>query len=333
MEEQNENNKESFIIHNELDHNKEEGKEYIFDNNNRNKEKEKIKHKDNNIIIHNNNIHQNQISELEEMNNNRKYSCINSDERELNKSEYKNRINLIKDIDSIENKTNNNPIISLYRNKIIKNKKSNNNQVQTQIKSKKEVNIDKNKNKNIIKIKHDEDETVDKKIKLSLTPNKKQISHLISSNFSDTVRPLEKSNININNSKINNDNEKKIKINIFKNLKNILISPNNTERALDTNDNNIIYEDTKNSNEDIKINNGRADVIFSSNLQLMPMEVKKKNYKSIELDDEESNIDGEIKININVDKIKQLKQNRLNNFISETINQNDTQNENLNHEE
>ena len=39
----------------------------------------------------------------------------------------------------------------------------------------------------------------------------------------------------------------------------------------------------------------------------MSMEVKKKTYKSIELDDEESNIDGEIKININVDKIKQLK--------------------------
>ena len=65
----------------------------------------------------------------------------------------------------------------------------------------------------------------------------------------------------------------------------------------------------------------------------MPNEVKKKNYKSIELDDEESNIGDEIKININVDKIKQLRQNRLNNFISETIYQNDTQNENINHEE
>ena len=335
LELENENNKESFIIQNELNNKKEEGKEYIFDT--KDKEKERQKEKDNNIVIHNNNnSHQNQMSELEEMNNNRKYLCTNSDERELNKSEYKNRTNLFKDIDSNDNKGNNNPIISLYKNKIIKNKEPNDNQVQTQIqneKNEKEITI--GNNKHIIKLKHDEDERLEKKLKLCLTPRKKQISHIISSNFSDTVRSLENSKNNNNNSRINNDNDKKIKNNNYINLKNILISPNETERPLDTNDNNIIYEDTKNSNEEIKINNGGADIIFSSNLQLqlMPNEVKKKNYKSIELDDEESNIGDEIKININVDKIKQLRQNRLNNFISETIYQNDTQNENINHEE
>ena len=326
MENQNENNKESIILQNEFNNKKEEGKEYIFDN--KDKEKEKQKKSDNNIVIHNNNSHQNQMSELEEMNNNRKYLCTNSDERELNKSEYKNRTNLFKDIDSIDNKGNNNLIISLYRNKIIKNKELNDNQVQTQIQNEKELNI--GKNKNIIKLKHDEDKKLEKKIKLCLTPKKRQISHFISSNFSDTVRSLENSNNN-NNNNINDNNI--LKNNNYKNLKNILFSPNETERPLDTNDNNINYEDTKNTNEEIKINNGGADVIFSSNLQLNPYEVKKKNYKSFEIDDEESNIGDEIKINIKADKIKQLKQNRLDNFISETINQNDTQNENLNHEE
>ena len=75
--------------------------------------------------------------------------------------------------------------------------------------------------------------------------------------------------------------------------------------------------------EDNKKQNDAPDIIFSSNLQISPRD-KKKKYYTIDLIDEESNIGDEIKININADKIKKLKNNKLNNnFFQERISQNE----------
>ena len=86
----------------------EEGKEYIFNN--------QSKNKDNKDNINNSNIyHQNQISELEDLND-RKYMNENTEERELNNTDLRNRTNINKDNDS-NDKIVINPLISLHKNK------------------------------------------------------------------------------------------------------------------------------------------------------------------------------------------------------------------------
>ena len=303
--------KESIII--SKNNIKEEGKEYIFDNKNNKKEEE------NNIIIRNSN-HQNQISELEEMNNKRDL-YNNSEERELNKTDSKNKTNLIKETDSNENKVNINPFISLYRNKIRNINEINENQ--TQIQNENEIMV----TKNIIKLKNSDEEKIEKKFKKCLTPLKKQISHMASSYFSDTVEI----------------NEKNIKINDGKNMKNnYLIYSNETEKVLISDERNIVINEVDNEksiNEDNKnnekYNKDIPNMIFSNNLDMLHNGLNRRKYYTIDLDGEASSIGDEIKINLNAEKIKKLRQNKTENFISERINLNPIQslNLNLNHED
>ena len=301
--------KESIII--SKNNIKEEGKEYIFDNKNNKKEEE------NNIIIRNSN-HQNQISELEEMNNKRDL-YNNSEERELNKTDSKNKTNLVKETDSNENKVNINPVISLYRNKIRNINEINENQ--TQIQNENEIMV----TKNIIKLKNSDDEKIEKKFKKCLTPLKKQISHMASSYFSDTVEI----------------NEKNIKINDGKNMKNnYLIYSNETEKVLISDERNIVINEVDNEksiNEDNKnnekYNKDIPNMIFSNNLDMLHNGLNRRKYYTIDLDGEASSIGDEIKINLNAEK--KLRQNKTENFISERINLNPIQslNLNLNHED
>ena len=294
-------NTDSIIISN--NNLKEEGKEYIFDNNNK-------KNDNNNIIIHNSN-HQNQISELEEMNN-KKYLYNNSEERELNKTDSRNKTNLIKETDSNENKIDINPFETLYRSKIRNINEINENQ--TQIQNENEIMV----TKNIIKLQNFGDKNSEKKFKKSLTPLKKQMPHIASSYFNDTMENCDKN----------------IKINEYDDMKNNLISSNETEKVLISDRNIIIEENNKSINEDKKNNaEGNPDIIFTNNLEIIPNELKNRKYYTIQLEEEESNIGDEIKININADKIKKFRQNKTNNYISERINLKGIKSQNLNHED
>ena len=283
---------------------KEEVKEHIFNNKNKKKEKEKINFK-------NNILHHNQVSELEEIN--KRYLVTNSD-RELNKTDIKNKINIYSDSNEMKI-TNNQLIPSLNRNKHKFIKINEINENQTQIQNEKEIMV----SRNIIKLDTQNIDKFKKKFKRSLTPLKKQYSHIASSYFTDTARTGEK-----------DENDNKLKI-LNKNGVNNMITSNETENNLLTNENNIIIDENEtNTNEEKKVNNDGQDIIFNSNLEIKS---SKKNCHTIDFNEEESNIGDEIKININVDKIKKLNSNRLNNCISEIIFQNDNTSQNINHED
>ena len=291
----------------------EEGKEYIFNERSRNNDDDKINNNNNN----NNSIcHQNQISELEELNG-KKYYVENTEEREFNKTDLKNKTNIMKDSDSNENKIFINPVISLYRKNGLKNVNRINENL-TQLQNENEIIV----SKNIITIKNDENLKVQNKYKRCLTPIKKQLSHIASSYFSDTFSPEKE------------EFDQKLKINNSNYGKNIITGTDTMEKMLNSKDNHIIINenDMSVSEEDNKKQNDVPEIIFSSNLQVSPRNIKKKNY-TIDLIEEESNIGEEIKININVDKIKQLKKNKLNNFLQERISQNETRSLNINHED
>ena len=283
---------------------KEEVKEHIFNNKNKKKEKEKINFK-------NNILHHNQVSELEEIN--KRYLVTNSD-RELNKTDIKNKINIYSDSNEMKI-TNNQLIPSLNRNKHKFIKINEINENQTQIQNEKEIMV----SRNIIKLDTQNIDKFKKKFKRSLTPLKKQYSHIASSYFTDTARTGEK-----------DENDNKLKI-LNKNGVNNMITSNETENNLLTNENNIIIDENEtNTNEEKKVNNDGQDIIFNSNLEIKS---SKKNCHTIDFNEEESNIGDEIKININVDKIKKLNSNRLNNCISEIVFQNDNTSQNINHED
>ena len=286
---------------------KEEGKEYIFDNSK--KEKSNIR----DALYH-----QNLNSELEDIIPNKRYTNI---ETHLNKTDTKKRTNLIKDSDSNENKIKVNSIGSIYRNKMLKINDLNENQ--TQIQNEKEIMV---ANNDIIKLKKGENkkDKLENKLKRSLTPLKKQLSNIASSYFSDTARSVEK-----------DDNVKKIMVNSSNELRNILITGNDSDKILNSNDNNImidVNDKSLNSNEDNKAINGGHEIIFNSNLQL-GSGLRQKNYYSINLNDQESDIGDEIRININVGKIKKSNNGGENNYITERIFQNESKSENLNHED
>ena len=301
--------KESEIIQFNRDiNNKIEEKEYEFD-------VKKEKEDNNNIIIHNSIGHQNRLSELEEINV-KKHIYTNSYEKEINKTEQKNRTNLIIDTDSNERGAN----INLFplRKKICRN----NNEInenQTQLQNEKEIMV----SRNIINLKNEDENKLEKKLKICLNPLKKQISHIASSYFSDN-QSIEKEN---------NDNN--IKINTLSDNKNELIISNETERVLDSNNNIILEDNLQNSKEDNKNINGRANIIFSNNLQITSsFDLKKQKYKTIQngLNEEESNIgEDEIEINSNFDKIRILKKERENMRFSKNNIQNGTQRYSLNH--
>lgn len=304
-------NFENIIIDSEFKNNKEEKKEYIFDN--QNKEKD-------NTVSQNSICHQNQNSEIVEINKN--YICANSEERELNSTELKNKNSLIKEKDSNEKEININPIISFNKNKIIKKKEINENQ--TQLQTEKEIII----TKKIIKLKHDDNDNDNDNIEIkhekSSTP-KKQFSQMASSYYSDSIKSNEKEN-----------KEKNVKINNYYS-RNILIPSNETEKIMETDDNNIIIEENiNNSFNDINsMIKSRNDIIFRHNLHISSNDLKRKNYYTIEnsLEDEESNIGDKIKINIKYEKMKKLKEEHSNNLLTERIAQNRAKRYHLNHEE
>ena len=142
--------------------------------------------------------------------------------------------------------------------------------------------------------------------------------HIASSYFNDTMENCDKN----------------IKINEYDDMKNNLISSNETEKVLISDRNIIVEEINKSINEDKKNNaEGNPDIIFTNNLEIIPNELKNRKYYTIQLEEEESNIGDEIKININADKIKKFRQNKTNNYISERINLKGIKSQNLNHED
>jgi hypothetical protein len=269
-----------------------EGKEYLFNDQTRNQL--------NKINSINN---RNKISELGEINEQININ-IKSEERELNKSDIKNGTSFIKETESNENKININPFLALHR--------SNNNQ-NNEITDR--IEIQNNGNKLIpLKI-------TPKKIDKNIIEN--QLSHYGSSYFSDTLKSPSKE-----------ENDKKIKITNFTNLKSELNIGNETEKGINSNDDkNMKNEDEKDVNRENIISPRVPDIIFSSNLQMSSIDSKNKDDNCLYInDDEESNVGNEIKININIDKIKKVK-NNINDFIQERINQSETRSLNYNHED
>ena len=136
-------------------------------------------------------------------------------------------------------------------------------------------------------------------------------------------------------------NEKNIKINDGKNMKNnYLIYSNETEKVLISDERNIVINEVDNEksiNEDNKnnekYNKDIPNMIFSNNLDMLHNGLNRRKYYTIDLDGEASSIGDEIKINLNAEK--KLRQNKTENFISERINLNPIQslNLNLNHED
>ena len=265
----------------------EEGKEYIFDNISKNKEK------DLNKSINNN---QNLNSELERVNNdNKKPLDKKSEEKELisnNDSKNKTR-NLLKDIN--QNKLSRMPLISLCRSISPHINEPNDNRTQIRNENENDILV----SKNIINLKRDNkikntNNKFEKDFKNCISPLK-QISNFASSYFSDSVKSGER-----------DENEKKLIIS--KELKNICLESNETVRVLNKEKNNndfYIDEVIQSSNEDEKSNKEPPDIIFSSNLRIYPVDIKRKN-QTIEYNNKYSNIEDELNINVQYKKIEKL---------------------------
>jgi len=209
------------------------------------------------------NSHQNQLSEIAILNGN-KYISNNSENQILNSNK-----NIVKrDAESNRSKLINSPI-SPMKNKIEK------------IEIKDTISLRKFANNN---------DNLEKKDKKCLTPKKRQLSHLASSYFSDTLKSAERDK-DENEKKMNNSNE----------AKNICLFTK--EDIMHINEN-IDIDDDKNETEENKENNEMPDIIFSNNLKMTPINTKSKSYHTIDFNSEESNLGEEIKINLNVDKIK-----------------------------
>ena len=280
-----------------------EGKEYIYN--------DKTRNRVNKII---NNSRHFQMSELEEVNELKNVNTktedrdINKfDNKSDNKSDNRNKTSFIKETDSNDNKITINPFLALF-----KIKKQQNNEITDR------TEIQKNDNKVMVS-KNTNKFKNGKLLKIDKNFIENQLSRYASSYFSDTVKSLEK-----------DENDKKIKLTNCANLKNGLLSSNESERRIISNDDkNIKDEDEKEVNEENKI---IPDIIFSDNLQMTPFDYKSKDDNRIDNNDEESNIDDEIKINVNIEKIKQLKNNN-DDFIQERINQSEEHSLNVNHED
>ena len=210
------------------------------------------------------NSHQNQLSEIAILNTN-KYLSNNSENKILNSNK-----NIVKrDGESNDSKLIKTPI-SPMKNKIEK------------IEIKDTISLKKFENNN---------DKLEKIYKKSLTPKKRQLSHLASSYFSDTLKSAYKDK-DENEKKLNNSNE----------AKNICLFTN--EDIIHINENIDIDDDNKSETKENKENNEMPDIIFSNNLKMTPINSKSKSYHTIDFNSEESNLGEEIKINLNVDKIK-----------------------------
>ena len=210
------------------------------------------------------NSHQNQLSEIAILNTN-KYLPNNSENKILNS----NRNIVKRDGESNDSKLIKTPI-SPMKNKIEK------------IEIKDTISLNKFENNN---------DKLEKIYKKSLTPKKRQLSHLASSYFSDTLKSAYKDK-DENEKKLNNSNE----------AKNICLFTN--EDIIHINENIDIDDDNKSETKENKENNEMPDIIFSNNLKMTPINSKSKSYHTIDFNSEESNLGEEIKINLNVDKIK-----------------------------
>ena len=210
------------------------------------------------------NSHQNQLSEIAILNTN-KYLPNNSENKILNS----NRNIVKRDGESNDSKLIKTPI-SPMKNKIEK------------IEIKDTISLKKFENNN---------DKLEKIYKKSLTPKKRQLSHLASSYFSDTLKSAYKDK-DENEKKLNNSNE----------AKNICLFTN--EDIIHINENIDIDDDNKSETKENKENNEMPDIIFSNNLKMTPINSKSKSYHTIDFNSEESNLGEEIKINLNVDKIK-----------------------------
>jgi hypothetical protein len=237
------------------------------------------------------NSHQNQLSEIAILNTN-KYLPNNSENKILNS----NRNIVKRDGESNDSKLIKTPI-SPMKNKIEK------------IEIKDTISLKKFENNN---------DKLEKIYKKSLTPKKRQLSHLASSYFSDTLKSAYKDK-DENEKKLNNSNE----------AKNICLFTK--EDIMHINEN-IDIDDYKSETEENNDNNEMPDVIFSNNLKMTPINIKSKSYHTIDFNSEESNIGDEIKINVNVDKLKN-KRTALNTNNEERKSQSEIITHNYDHED
>jgi len=225
-----------------------------------------------------NTSHQNQSSEIEVLNTN-KYLDNKS------KDIFNNHQGTLKKyMEQNVKKTNNNQNI-LLRNKIMRNELEN----QTQVQNDKGIIVSKINNQ-----RNDNDDNNNDKLKKknrkSLTPKKGKFSNLGSSYFTDTSKTLD----------VNNSKDKKN------------ISLNSKENDYNLKDNIYIDEnDIISESQDNKTKND-GDLIINNTLKKSPINLKRKYYKTIVINYEDSNLGEEIKINFNTDRIKRVKSNDIN---------------------
>ena len=180
----------------------------------------------------------------------------------------------------------NKPTNVIARNKIIRNELNEN---QTQVQNEKGIIV-----KKIMKQRNDDNDNnndkIKKKYRKSLTPIKGKLSNLGSSYFTDTSKTLE----------INNSNDKRN------------ISLYSKENAFNINDNILIDENDISEKQDNKKNNEPdRDLKINNSFKKSPINLKKKYYKTIGFNYEDSNLGEEIKINFNTERIKRTKSNDI----------------------
>jgi hypothetical protein len=237
-------------------------------------EENNIQNIDNNgeINVIKNSYHQNQISEIEELNKN-KYLDNKS------KDIFNNHQESLKKYMEINHKKINKSQNVLLRNKVIRNEINEN---QTQVQNEKGIIV-----KKIINQRNDDDNKNDKlkkKYRKSLTPKKGKFSFYGSSYFTDISKSLD----------INNSKDKKN------------ISLYSKENAFNINDNILIDENDINENQDNKLNNDDNDLNLNNSFKNFPINLKHQYYKTIGFNYEDSNFDEEIKINFNDDQMKRI---------------------------
>ena len=206
------------------------------------------------------------------------YLNTNSEQRELSQYVSKHDNKQIKEMNNIFSNEEVEQITQIKKRKI---NIINLNQIQSTSQTSSQKNLEMKENYMKIPKKYKNKNKIKNKYKNLLNKthnNKKQLSFLTSSLFSEMKE---------NNTKKNN-------------------TFNETKSMENSNINNILMEDKKTfeRNEDIKFND-MPDIIFSNNLK------KRKIYYTVDFTDEESNIDKNVKINIHPNAPKSITRNSL----------------------
>ena len=206
------------------------------------------------------------------------YLNTNSEQRELSQYVSKHDNKQIKEMNNIFSNEEVEQITQIKKRKI---KIINLNQIQSTSQTSSQKNLEMKENYMKIPKKYKNKNKIKNKYKNLLNKthnNKKQLSFLTSSLFSEMKE---------NNTKKNN-------------------TFNETKSMENSNINNILMNDKKlfERNEDIKFND-MPDIIFSNNLK------KRKIYYTVDFTDEESNIDKNVKINIHPNAPKSITRNSL----------------------